>query len=78
TEENATDLEGLKNYLKEKDHPVVKNWKEEVVEEEMPAMEVAEVQMSSSGVPMAVGGGITIIFKNAKIYAEKVIIKKEK
>ncbi|MFQ6136921.1 MAG: CO dehydrogenase/CO-methylating acetyl-CoA synthase complex subunit beta [Candidatus Hydrothermarchaeales archaeon] len=78
TEENATDLEGLKNYLKEKDHPVVKNWKEEVVEEEMPAMEVAEIQMSSSGVPMSVGGGITIIFKNAKIYAEKVIIKKEK
>jgi CO dehydrogenase/acetyl-CoA synthase beta subunit len=31
--------------------------------------------MPAAGIP--VGGGMTIIFKNAKIYAEKVIIKRK-
>ena len=33
--------------------------------------------MPISRPPIAAGGGITITFKNAKIYAEKVIIKKK-
>jgi len=79
TEEDATDLDSLKSFLQEKDHPVVANWKKEevAVAEGAPAMEASEIQMSATGMPVA-GGGVTIVFKNAKIYAEKVIIKKEK
>ncbi len=76
TEEDAPDLEKLKVFLKEKNHPVVQRWKEEKAIEERPPVEVPEIQMPVAGMPAA--GGISIIFKNAKIYAEKVIIKKEK
>lgn len=74
TEEDAADLDTLKAFLKEKDHPVVKRWKEEVpaVGE---AVSVPQLEMPVAGMP--VGGGVTIIFKNAKIYAEKVIIKRK-
>lgn len=79
TEENATDLESLKAFLIEKDHPIVKEWKEE---ETLPPTDTGEpvsvpqLEMSAAGIPVA-GGGVTIIFKNAKIYAEKVIIKRK-
>lgn len=71
TEEDAPDLEKLKAFLKERNHPVVQKWKIE----EKPVVEAPEIQMPVTGMPT---GGISIIFKNAKIYAEKVIIKKEK
>jgi acetyl-CoA decarbonylase/synthase complex subunit beta len=78
SEEDVTDLDSLKNFLKEKNHPVVERWVEakEEIEEEKPAIAVPELQMPVSGVPIT-GGGITIIFKNAKIYAEKIIIKRK-
>lgn len=75
TEEDATDLDSLKNFLKSKNHPVVKNWEEAKKAE--PAAEVPELEVPVEGVPL--GGGISIVFKNAKIHAEKVIItRKEK
>lgn len=82
TEADATGLDDLKEFLKNANHPVVKDWIEE--EEEMeapqgqPAMQMAEMQMPVSGMVMPGGGEITIIFKNAKIYAEKVIITRKK
>lgn len=81
TEEDATDLDSLKAFLKEKNHPVVAGWKEEKPEEALPAaagegVAVPQLEMPVAGVPVA-GGGMTIIFKNAKIYAEKVIIKRK-
>jgi acetyl-CoA decarbonylase/synthase complex subunit beta len=81
TEEEATDLDSLKTHLEKVGHPVVSRWaKEEVpsVKEGTPVAEVSELTLPAAGFPIgAVGGGITITFKNAKIYAEKVIIKKK-
>jgi acetyl-CoA decarbonylase/synthase complex subunit beta len=66
--------------LKEKNHPVVAKWKEEIAEVEQETM----VESAEQGLPMPVmsastlpimAGGFKIILKDAKIYANKVIIK---
>ncbi|MEE8168486.1 MAG: CO dehydrogenase/CO-methylating acetyl-CoA synthase complex subunit beta [Candidatus Hydrothermarchaeales archaeon] len=77
TEEDATDLESLKKFLQEKGHPVIERWKKEAVEVEKTSkpVEVSELQVLE-GMPLD-GSGVTIVFKNAKIYAEKVIIKRK-
>ena len=82
TEENATNIDALKTFLKDKSHPVVAKWE---AEETAPAAEatseetpVAEGQMmpvmTASSLPI-MAGGFKIILKDAKIYANKVIIK---
>ncbi|MCW4009766.1 MAG: CO dehydrogenase/CO-methylating acetyl-CoA synthase complex subunit beta [Candidatus Bathyarchaeota archaeon] len=80
TEENATNVEDLQAFLKEKNHPVVASW---VAEETEPAAEAEEAQvvegqmmpvMTASSLPI-MAGGFKIILKDAKIYANKVIIK---
>jgi acetyl-CoA decarbonylase/synthase complex subunit beta len=76
TEEDATGLDDLKAFLKEKGHPVVKRWKEEKAEEAAAVGAGEAVSVPQFEMPAA-GGGITIVFKNAKIYAEKVIIKRK-
>jgi acetyl-CoA decarbonylase/synthase complex subunit beta len=81
TEDDATDLESLKAFLKEKNHPVVTNWQKEEAAEELPVsaeegVSVPQLEMPVAGMPVG-GGGVTIIFKNAKIYAEKVIVKRK-
>ncbi|WP_456475619.1 CO dehydrogenase/CO-methylating acetyl-CoA synthase complex subunit beta [Candidatus Pyrohabitans sp.] len=82
TEQEAQDLESLKEFLKEKQHPVIERLAEEEEEErEEEAQPVATMQeltlpaqvMPRAGSPTE----ITIIFKNAKIYAEKVIIRRK-
>lgn len=92
TEEDACDIDSLKAFLKEKQHPVVQRWKEEpkieVAQQAEPRAEhgegisVPEIQLPAdiAGAKiqsLPVSGGITIILKNAKIYAEKVIIKRK-
>jgi acetyl-CoA decarbonylase/synthase complex subunit beta len=83
TEENATNIEDLKAFLKEKNHPVVARWEAEETApteaEAAPAEEQAvEGQMmpvmTASSLPI-MAGGFKIILKDAKIYANKVIIK---
>ena len=82
TEENAQSIEALTAFLKEKNHPVVKNWKKEEapVEEASSATEAQAAEgtmmpiMSASTLPI-MAGGFKIILKDAKIYAAKVIIK---
>ncbi len=78
TEDDVTDIAALKEFLKEKEHPVVERWVETAPEAiEAQALEV--VPMSApSGVGVPSGGTTTIILKNAKIHAEKVIIKRAK
>jgi acetyl-CoA decarbonylase/synthase complex subunit beta len=80
TEENATNVEDLKAFLKEKNHPVVASWAKE---EAAPVAEAEETQavegqmmpvMTASSLPI-MAGGFKIILKDAKIYANKVIIK---
>jgi acetyl-CoA decarbonylase/synthase complex subunit beta len=83
TEEEVTDLNKLKEWLKEKNHPVVETWgaleAEEAEAEEEWEEGGAMVPMGTVGmtIPGAGGvGGFKIILKNCKIHAESIIIKK--
>lgn len=84
TEENAPNIDALKAFLKEKGHPVVAKWKEEVaaVEEAAPAEakeeEGAMMPVATAATLPIMAGGFKIILKDAKIYAEKVIIRSMK
>jgi acetyl-CoA decarbonylase/synthase complex subunit beta len=82
TEETAPNVDALKTFLKEKAHPVVAKW---TVEAAPTAEEAAQVEakteegtmmpvMTASTLPI-MAGGFKIILKDAKIYANKVIIK---
>jgi acetyl-CoA decarbonylase/synthase complex subunit beta len=82
TEEDATNIESLKAFLKEKNHPVVAKWAAE--EAPAPATEASTEVQAAEGTMMPVmtaaslpimAGGFKIILKDAKIYANKVIIK---
>ncbi|MDA0525503.1 CO dehydrogenase/CO-methylating acetyl-CoA synthase complex subunit beta [Methanococcoides alaskense] len=93
TEEDAADLDSLKNFLTEKDHPIVQRWEEEAEDEPEDEEEVQETAkfaappmmqnaMPMQGMPMMMPsssgtGGIKIILKNAKVSIEKVIIQKK-
>jgi acetyl-CoA decarbonylase/synthase complex subunit beta len=86
TEEDAKDINKLKEWLQTKNHPVVKTWSameaEGEAEEAGEGMELA----ASEGIPMGTqsfmvpgaggAGGFKIILKNAKIHAESIIIKR--
>src|SRR3990170_5038339 len=82
TEENAQNIEALKSFLKEKAHPVVAKWAAEAApaaEEAAPVeakMEEGAMMpvMTASTLPI-MAGGFRIILKDARIYANKVIIK---
>ena len=87
TEEDAADLESLKAFLKEKDHPILERWVEEEEEEDEAVEETAaaaptmQMPMMAAGAPMAMpagsgGSGVKMILKNAKVSIDRVIIKK--
>jgi acetyl-CoA decarbonylase/synthase complex subunit beta len=79
TENDARTVDELKTFLKEKNHPVLKRWTEEAEEApEAEAEEAAEGTVFPVSTATVSTGGFKIIFKNAKIHAEKVIIKREK
>jgi acetyl-CoA decarbonylase/synthase, CODH/ACS complex subunit beta len=82
TEEDAKTVDELKAFLKAKNHPVVARW----AAEEAPAAETQAVQVTEEAaatmMPVAtagtlpiMAGGFRIILKDAKIYANKVIIQ---
>jgi len=78
TEEQAKSIDELKAFLKEKNHPIVAKW----VTEETPATATATTEdesmpvMTASTLPIS-AGGFRIILTDAKIYASKVVIKKD-
>ena len=80
TEENAQDTDSLKTFLKEKNHPIVAKWQKEIIEVkeetniESSGEDLAMPVLSASTLPIT-AGGFKIILKDAKIYANKVIIK---
>jgi len=82
TEETAPNIDALKAFLKEKNHPIVAKWAAEApaaVEEAAPVDAKTEEGtmmpvMTASTLPI-MAGGFKIILKDAKIYASKVIIK---
>jgi acetyl-CoA decarbonylase/synthase complex subunit beta len=84
TEEDAQNIDALKAFLKEKGHPLVAKWKEEVaaVEEAAPAEareeEGAMIPVATAATLPIMAGGFKIILKDAKIYAKKVIIRSMK
>jgi acetyl-CoA decarbonylase/synthase complex subunit beta len=69
TEEITTDVNVLKQFLEENAHPVVERWAEE---EE--AFEAAELEVVPIGEAFA---GTRIILKNARIHADKMIIRRK-
>jgi acetyl-CoA decarbonylase/synthase complex subunit beta len=81
TESKVSNLDELKGFLKENDHPIVGRWVEEIEVAEakapsdlsVPTLELPASALPISGVPA--GMVIKIILKNAKIKAEKMIIK---
>ncbi len=92
TEEETSDIESLKNFLSEKEHPIVVRWNEEEEENDVqetpsPQQQGYEapqmMQMPSNfmpSIPMGSSGGsagMKIILKNAKVSIEKIIIKKD-
>jgi acetyl-CoA decarbonylase/synthase complex subunit beta len=71
----------LKAFLKEKGHPVVARWTAEAAPVEEAAPSEAKMEegtmmpvMTASTLPI-MAGGFKIILKDARIYANKVIIK---
>lgn len=69
TEKDVKNIEELKNFLKEKGHPIVKRW-EEAKEEEIEIPEVFK------DIPFPSVANTKISFKDLKIDAESVIVKK--
>ena len=83
TENDVKNLDELKEFLKQKDHPIVKRWVEAPSAEAGKGEEitVSTLEMPAEMMPMqgiSSGFGFKIILKNAKIKAEKMIIKAEK
>jgi acetyl-CoA decarbonylase/synthase complex subunit beta len=84
TEENAPNIDALKAFLKEKNHPVVARWVAEAaaVEEAAPAEAKEEeglmMPVATAATLPIMAGGFKIILKDAKIYAKKVIIRSMK
>lgn len=80
TEEDVSDIEELKEWLKEKEHPIVETWVEEEEEAEEEYEEEGAIMpmgTQSITVPGAGGaGGFKIILKNAKVHADTVIIRR--
>lgn len=84
TEDDAKTVGELKEFLKAKNHPVVRRWKEALKEEERPPTEkdrlVTEEEIPAlipSGVEIpTTAAGFQIILKNARIVADKLIIKR--
>ena len=82
TENEVQDINQLRDWLKEQNHPVVETWTEMEEEEEEEGYEEEGGAMIPMGtqaftVPGAGGaGGFKIILKNCKIHAESIIIKK--
>ena len=80
TEENAKNIDELKAFLKEKNHPVVAKWETEAPAVEAQAIQVNEeaagtmMPVATAGTLPIMAGGFRIILKDAKIYANKVII----
>ncbi len=89
TEEDAGSIKEIRKFLRENEHPIMDRLKQakEEVEEPETAEEVSEeAEMTvapmtqvayAPELSMPAGGGVRIILKNAKVYAEKVIIKRK-
>jgi len=84
TENEVSNIDELRTFLKENGHPIVERWAEAPMAEAVeapaefiaPTLELAPGAVPIQGLPA--GMGFKIILKNAKIRAEKMILKLEK
>lgn len=72
TEEDAQTIDALHEFLVAHDHPVVHRWKDS--DEKREGSSSAIPVLTAGEIPIT-AGGVRIILKNARIYAEKVIIQ---
>ncbi len=70
TEEIYT-IDGLKQFLKEKDHPVTRQWEKSEIEKEKPVIEAEELEA------IPISENVSIILKNVRIHADKMIIRRK-
>ena len=79
TEKDVESVDELQAFLENRQHPIVEHW-EAIPTEAVPEEEEREEgivltpAMAGTAIPVA-GGGFKIILKNAKIHAEKVILR---
>lgn len=95
TEKDVETLDQLKEWLKDRGHPIVDTWKEEPAVEAAPAVPQQQMMYPQQAMPttftmptmelpagavpgLPSGMNIRIILKNAKIKAERLIIKVDK
>lgn len=78
TEQDAQDIDTLRAFLLDNHHPVVSKW----APEEEEGSDTENVSQYSGSAPVLsfgelplMAGGVKIILKNAKIYAERIIIQ---
>jgi len=84
TENDVSNIDELRAFLEERGHPIVERWAEAPVAEAVeapaevtvPTLELAPGAVSIQGIPA--GMSFRIILKNARIKAEKMILKLEK
>ena len=75
TEKDVKSIDDLKSFLEAHDHPIVERMK--AVEVAAPPVPAAEVAAPVPGIAIpAAAGGFTLTLKGAKIYAEKVIVRR--
>ena len=78
TEQDAQDIESLKAFLSSHHHPVLSRWiqeEEEHPDEEPEMIRTGPAPVMTLGELPLMAGGIKIILKNARIYAERIIIQ---
>ena len=78
TENEAKTVDELRVFLKGHEHPVVQRWKEVPVEVAPEVEEEVAVPTVPLPTTAIAAGGFKIILKNAKIHAERLIIRSEK
>jgi acetyl-CoA decarbonylase/synthase complex subunit beta len=74
TGKDVKDIDGLKKTLQEREHPVVERWVD--VKKEVDEGGVEEPVITAPRMEIPDTDGVTILLKNARIYAEKVIVKR--
>lgn len=75
TEKDALDIDTLKSFLTSHRHPVLSKWIVPVEKEEESPDFSSPVPVMSIGELPLMAGGVKIILKNARIYAERIIIQ---
>jgi acetyl-CoA decarbonylase/synthase complex subunit beta len=81
TENDVTNLSDLKDSLLDKGHPIVDRWEEEpeeVAEEEGDSLVTTPtMELPGEFIGLPASAGVKIILENARIHADRIILKKE-